>query len=241
MVAEENLIIIGGGPRPSSVMQKFADLATVDNQGNVLVITWATDSPEEYAEAFLADFSPHFGGTTQVSIARPYSDAAREEFGEQLARASGVFFTGGDQSYVMDVIDADPTNMLFNSLHSAYAAGVVFGGTSAGTAIMSNPMIVGDCEGGVTPLRAGLGLLDPRILVDQHFSQRRRKGRLLAALNQTHLNVGVGIDEGTAIYVRDRRRYFVMGENHVKVYSRRADSSRFDEDIYADGESFEIL
>lgn len=235
--AQEKLVIIGGGKRPPEVLKKFVNWA--DNE-RILIVSWASDEPEEYTEAFLKDLSPHFTGIADASNARPQTIQQQNVFIEQLSKATGVFFTGGDQTNIMNTLEAPGGNEMMIKLQEAYSNGIVFGGTSAGTAIMSETIITGDMEEGVTPLRKGFGFLAPEIIVDQHFTQRKRKKRLLSALTQTHKNIGIGIDESTALYVTNKDQYEVAGTNQANVFVRSANDNSYLETKFSNGETFDF-
>jgi cyanophycinase len=219
--AQERLVVIGGGPnRPPAAMKTFADWS--GKKGNILVIAWASEIPVEVAAGITRDIKPHFRGTIEVSLNPPLTDEARAEFLAQLSRAGGVFFSGGNQTRIMDVFSATGGDRVRSAIEKAYAAGVAFGGTSAGTAIMSPMMILGDAKAGVRMDR-GLGFLKPRgatqdLIVDQHFSQRNRSPRLIYAMASTKTSFGIGIDEDTALLVRDREFAEVVGEHSVRVF-----------------------
>ena len=136
---------------------------------------------------------------------------------EALARATGVFFSGGDQARVMDAL-ADPS--LLAAVRSRHAEGVVYGGTSAGTAIMSAIMITGDgdftvIDAAKVDVRPGLGLLEGAI-VDQHFVKRQRENRLFGLVIAHPQERGIGIDEDTALLVEGREAE-VVGSGPVVV------------------------
>ena len=154
-------------------------------------------------------------------------DKQKSAFLNQLDRATGVFFTGGDQNRIMDVLRDES---LLTQLQKQYHAGIVFGGTSAGTAIMSHTMIRGDNGDDVidpssVPSRPGLGLLTD-LIVDQHFIKRRRENRLLSLLLTSKETLGVGIDEGTALGIEDGRYAKVLGPKQVMVIDKEAPMRR---------------
>ena len=114
---------------------------------------------------------------------RPLDAEKRVKFVEQLNSASGVFFSGGDQNRIMDVL-ADEG--LFQMIKSKYNSGTPFGGTSAGAAVMSDPMMTGEADlkildGTKVGVRKGLGLL-PSVIFDQHFLVRQRHNRLFGLI-----------------------------------------------------------
>ena len=136
-----------------------------------------------------------------------------------LAQSSGIFFTGGDQLRITSVLGGTPFH---HALMESWSRGLVVAGTSAGASMMSGTMIVGgDAE--QTPARntvsmaRGMGLWEDAV-IDQHFSQRGRIGRLLAAVAQNPQTLGIGIDENTAAIVElKNHRLTVCGEGTVLV------------------------
>jgi len=229
--AETRLVLVGGGDRPREAMSRFVAWAG-GASARILVIPWASAEPKEICEALLEDLKPHGPGETACGPfatldaqgkAAPLDEGGRTELKARLSRATGIFFTGGDQSRIMDVL-ADPA--LLAALRERYAAGVVFGGTSAGTAIMSSTMITGDgdftvIDGEKVGVRAGLGLL-PGVIVDQHFVKRQRQNRLFGLVLRSPRERGVGIDEGTALLVTGKWKAEVVGSGPVVLVDARA-------------------
>ncbi len=125
-----------------------------------------------------------------------------EEARAFLAQADFVWFPGGDQERLMRELRELE---LVDAVHAAHARGAVVGGTSAGAAVMSARMIAGPpnedgLRANVASIAEGLGLW-PGVVVDQHFVQRDRYGRLIAAVLDAPEIVGVGISERTAAIV----------------------------------------
>ncbi len=148
----------------------------------------------------------------------PQSITKQYDFVRNLQQATGVFFSGGDQSLIMDTFQIPGGSMVQRALVEAYHNGIVFGGTSAGTAIMSRNMITGSIQDdGQVPIGIGLGFLPPHVIVDQHFSQRDREARLLRAKTQSGTKIGIGIDEDTAIIVRNKSEIRVDGDHSVRI------------------------
>lgn len=136
-----------------------------------------------------------------------------------LDRVTGVFFTGGDQLRITSTLGG---TFFHRYLKKRHQAGAVVAGTSAGASMMSATMIVGGVAE-ETPARntvqmaAGMGFWSAAV-VDQHFSQRGRIGRLLSALAQNPTLLGVGIDENTAIEVNlSAESFVVLGQSTVTV------------------------
>jgi cyanophycinase len=125
-----------------------------------------------------------------------------------------VFFTGGDQERITTVIGGTRTDSLLHEL-----TGTVIAGTSAGAAAMSGTMIVEGDAPGITraSVRTGPGLeFLPGVLIDQHFAERGRVNRLLSAVALYPHELGLGIDEDTAI-LADTEHFEVIGSGSVTV------------------------
>lgn len=145
-------------------------------------------------------------------------DAAEDNRLKQLREASGIFFTGGNQLRIATMIGGTPIARLVRERN---ARGVPVGGTSAGASILSDHMIVAGTEGGSPTssnvrLAPGLGLTN-RLVIDQHFRQRDRLGRLLAALAYNPFSVGIGLDEDTAAFIGPDNTLEVVGSGAVTV------------------------
>ncbi|MCB9562515.1 MAG: cyanophycinase [Kofleriaceae bacterium] len=145
-------------------------------------------------------------------------DASRADWYAYLEQATGIFLTGGDQLRLSTILGGTPIAKL---LRSQNARGVSIGGTSAGAAILSEHMIAFGTEG-ATPL-AGAAVLAPgfgltnRVIIDQHFRQRDRLGRLLSALAYNPFATGLGLDEDTAAFLDPDDRVEVVGSGAITV------------------------
>jgi cyanophycinase len=218
------LVIVGGGDRPPEAMARFVAWAG-GASAHILVLPWASAEPTESCDAIVAELEPHgpaeavCGAHATLDAkgkAAPLDEAKKAATLAQLSTASGVFFTGGDQARIMDVL-ADPA--LLAAVRARFAAGVVFGGTSAGAAVMSARMITGEgdftvIDGDEVEERPGLGLLGG-VIVDQHFVRRQRENRLFGLVLKHPEERGVGIDEDTALVVSDGRDAEVVGRGPV--------------------------
>jgi cyanophycinase len=146
------------------------------------------------------------------------ADCAAPEALELLEGATGVFLTGGDQLRLSTTLGGTPVARLLRRLN---AAGVPVAGTSAGASFLSEHMIARGGEGS-TPrsdmvnLAPGLGLTN-RFVIDQHFRQRDRLGRLLAALAYNPFVIGLGLDEDTAAFFGPDDRFDVVGSGAITV------------------------
>jgi len=137
---------------------------------------------------------------------------------EVLQRATGVFFTGGNQLRLSTLIGGTPVAKTVRQMN---AAGVPVAGTSAGAAFISEHMIAFGDEGstpiaGSVRLAPGMGLTN-RFIIDQHFRQRDRLGRLLTALAYNPFAVGIGLDEDTAAFIAPDNTVHVEGSGGITV------------------------
>jgi cyanophycinase len=137
---------------------------------------------------------------------------------ERLEQATGIFFTGGNQLRLTTLLGGTPVARLVRARN---AGGVTVGGTSAGASILSEHMIAFGDEGasvvsGSVRLAPGLGLTN-RFIIDQHFTQRDRIGRLLTALTYNPFAVGIGLDEDTAAFISPDETVEVEGSGGVTI------------------------
>jgi cyanophycinase len=137
---------------------------------------------------------------------------------ERIEQATGIFFTGGNQLRLTTLLGGTPVAKLVRARN---AQGVTVGGTSAGASILSEHMIAFGDEGssvvsGSVRLAPGLGLTN-RFIIDQHFTQRDRLGRLLTALAYNPFAVGIGLDEDTAAFIGPDETVEVEGSGGVTV------------------------
>jgi len=213
------LLIIGGAEDKEGdcrILKRFVAESGGRN-ARIAVLTVATEYPHqvgsEYAEIFR-----RLGATDVYVLDIPdrMSANATNCFAP-VEECSGVFFTGGDQLRITGLLGG---TVLGQILHRLYERGVIIAGTSAGASVMSDTMIIGGEAG--SPKKAalamapGLGLLRA-VVIDQHFAQRGRIGRLLSAVAQNPYVLGVGIDEDTAILVDADARFSVVGSQTVTV------------------------
>lgn len=217
-----HLVLIGGGDKPADAMRKFVELAGGKDAPIVVIPTASgeADAPEYYEKLFREEL----GCTDAVSLRiRSRADASRPDFVALARKARGVFFGGGDQIRITNALLGAPVG---DAIAAAFASGAVVGGTSAGTACQSEKMITG--EGDFTQVRTrsvelwqGLGFLPPDVVVDQHFLRRQRQNRLLSVVLESPELLGVGVDEGTAIWVRPDGTLQVLGESGVLVFDAK--------------------
>lgn len=213
------LLIIGGHEDRSEGNVILRQLANLVGSGKLVVATVASEQPdsmwEEYEDTMRAVGIRHLYHLQVESRADAESTTAMRV----LEKARGVFFTGGDQLRLTTIIGDTP---VFSRCHEIFVNGGVIAGTSAGAAVMSETMIVsgtGDASpriGELLQLAPGFGLAKD-MLIDQHFAERGRLGRLMGVVAQNPRILGVGIDENTAIEVEPSRRFRVIGKGGVTV------------------------
>ncbi|MEP6992926.1 MAG: cyanophycinase [Acidobacteriota bacterium] len=228
-----HLVIVGGGPIPDSILDRFFLLA--GGKGvRIVVFPMASEDPDAGLE-----MAEHFRklGARADRIVLTHEQADQEDAAARLKGVSGIWFGGGDQSRLTAALHRTRTEV---EIWERYREGAVIGGTSAGAAVMSTPMLTGDEKkpGGDRPpekdssdafmtiardnvvTAEGFDLL-PHAIVDQHFVRRRRNNRLLSLVLEHPDRVGVGIDESTALEVGPDGLWRVLGSSVAVVFDPR--------------------
>jgi cyanophycinase len=214
------LFAIGGAEaklRRRTVLGAFV-AAAGGIDARIAVVSSASSLGAEVVEVYKTVFTAL--GAREVISLRPESraQARNPDLVEPLKTAGAVFMTGGNQLKLSSLITGTPFG---DAIHDAYHRGATVGGTSAGASILAEHMIAFGA-GGSTPkqrmsqLSAGLGLLRG-VVIDQHFEQRNRYGRLLSLVAQSPSLLGIGVDEDTAAVISDGTRLEVIGRGAVTV------------------------
>jgi cyanophycinase len=223
--------MVGGGPRPTALMVRFVELAGGPQRAQIVVLPMASGEAEASGKAQTEEFVELGARASNLNVSR--QQALLEETARALDEATGIWFNGGDQTRLMAAIHGTP---LEAAILARYRAGAALGGNSAGTAVMSDPMITGDerrpggdrkeldeafltIERGNVVTGPGLGVL-PGAIVDQHFVRRKRHNRLLSLVLE-HALLGLGIDESTAVEVGPDGVWRVLGDGAAVVYDAR--------------------
>ena len=213
------LVAIGGAEKKGGdalIIDRIVDLAGGDD-GHIVVVPTASrrkDTADRYAHIFT---SRGIGQVSSLTI-QSREDAKGEEVLEQLEAATLVFLTGGKQLRLSTVLGGTRVG---DCIRRLYKSGIHVAGTSAGAAFLSEHMIAGG-RSGATPtdlsvrLATGLGLTN-RLIIDQHFRERDRLGRLLAAVALTPYLIGIGLDEDTAVFLGPTGEFEVVGTGGVTV------------------------
>jgi cyanophycinase len=212
-----HLVLNGGGAKPREVMEKFIELAGGPEAG---IVVFPTASGEADTGQYYRDLLQDEYGCSHVSVAEVKSrdDAMQTVIRDQVLAADGIFFSGGDQRRITRALHDTPVG---DAVVAAWQRGAVIGGTSAGTACQSDLMITGDGDftiltAGNVELWTGLGIFKG-VIVDQHFVARQRQNRLISVVLEHPRLLGVGVDEGTAVWVRPDGTFKVLGTGWVMV------------------------
>lgn len=210
------IIPIGGNLNDARILDRFVALCG-DSGARIAVIPTASAEPG-MGTFYERLFARH--GVAQVKALNfeQRSDCDDHDWLSWLGDATGVFLTGGNQLKLSTTLGGTPVAKL---LRARNAEGVHVAGTSAGAAFLSEHMIASGDEGatphaGMVTMCAGLGLTN-RVIIDQHFRQRDRLGRLLTALAYNPFAVGLGVDEDTAAFIGPDDVVEVVGTGGVTV------------------------
>lgn len=227
------LMAIGGAEdrqQDPIILRRFVELCGGSN-ARILVMTTASGVPDQS----WAGYEPVFKGLGVENCEhldmRSAEEANTPEVVDHILSADGIFMSGGDQRRLMSTMwETEAARAMHIAFH---ARGCCIAGTSAGAAAMSRQMLaVGDTpalpQKEAVSLDIGLGFVSNAI-IDQHFSQRRRLGRLLSAMAQRPDMLGVGIDEDTALLIERGQAIEVIGKGAVTLVDGRDMDSNFQE------------
>jgi cyanophycinase len=216
-----NLLVIGGAEdkyNERRILKKFLSLAG-EEEAEILIVPVSSDFPEFAADVYVQAFRNIGVKSPRVLRATSRQDVFNADADTLLEGVSGVFITGGDQMRLVSILGGTKFSQKLAQLVSE--TNIVVAGTSAGAAGMSSSMIV---RGESTPhpqknsvrLSPGLGFLK-NIIIDQHFTERGRISRLITAVSYNPYNLGIGIDENTAIILDKEGVLEVFGEGTVTI------------------------
>jgi cyanophycinase len=215
-----HLLIIGGAEdklRHKTILTRFVSLAGGPT-ARILVISTASSLGDEATDLYAQVFRQL--GVAEVNAVRPLlrEEADTPRVAEMVDEATAVFLTGGNQLRLAAVVGG---TRLGRALVENHRRGLVVAGTSAGASAIASHMVAFGTAGAtpkqrMTQMSAGLGLL-PGVVIDQHFEQRNRIGRLLALVAQSPGLLGIGIDEDTAALVAPTGLLEVIGKGSVTI------------------------
>ena len=226
------IIPIGGGEDRVKEMQIHRKFVELSGGADAYIVVIPTASMlSETGDDYNRIFSGLGAGKVDSLPITRRLDCENPEFFEMLDRATGIFITGGNQLRLSAILGG---TLLVTKIRRQNAAGVPVAGTSAGASIMSEHMVAGGqgnespAEGTVT-LAPGIGLTNA-VIIDQHFTQRNRLGRLLTASSFNPFLIGLGIDEDTAAFIGPDNVLEVVGSGTVTVVdaSKLTHSSMWD-------------
>ncbi len=215
--AKGPLIVIGGGEDKEEDRIILREIARHLDGGRLVLATVASHEPEGYFDVYQKAFED-LGVTDLVELyVKDRAETLDPEKLRLLDEAAGVFFSGGDQLRIASQIGDTPVEQRIREIHGR---GGVIAGTSAGASVMSETMLVKGTSGeshkiGDLHMAPGLGFIRDAI-IDQHFAERGRFGRLLGAVAHNPRELGIGIDEDTAL-VLDGDRFEVIGSGCIYV------------------------
>lgn len=214
------ILIIGGAEdklNERHILRKFVEMSG-GKKASILIIPVPSDFPAAAAEIYKNIF--YDLGISKVSVLKATSrkDILKVNPVSVFKGITGVFLTGGDQMRLSSILGG---TKLLSHLKKKISNGIVLAGSSAGAASLSSTMIVRG-EPSIQPLKdairlcPGLGVLK-NIIIDQHFTQRARLSRLITAVAYNPSNLGIGIDENTAIHIRKNGILEVLGGGTVTI------------------------
>jgi cyanophycinase len=218
------IVPVGGAEEKegrAEVLRRFVTVSGGD-AARIAIIPTAS-SLEDTGKRYETIFRELGAKETTVLNFKSRGDCEKPDWLAQLDRSTAIFLTGGNQLRISTVIGGTPVAKAIRRLN---ASGVTVGGTSAGAAILSEHMIAFGGEG-ATP-RAGQATLAPgfgmtnRVIIDQHFRQRDRLGRLLSALSYNPFAVGLGLDEDTAAFIDPDDVIHVVGAGSITILDTSA-------------------
>jgi cyanophycinase len=211
------LLIIGGDEKAEEAHKVLETVAQKAKGGSLLLVTTASHAhSQEIANEYIKIFKELGVQKIEVLDVRERAEAYDKASARRCAEARVIFLTGGDQLRITSQMGDSP---VYRCMKENYATGGLLVGTSAGAAVMSTTMIIGgpsDESNRVSALdmASGLGLLED-VVIDTHFAERGRIGRLLGAVAQNPRNLGIGLDAGTAILVEQGECFRVIGSGAV--------------------------
>jgi len=217
----------------SDVLERFVALAGGE-QARVAIIPTASEEAEEAGKRYVKVFGKMGVAEADWLRVERREDANADPALDLLRKATGIFITGGDQARLVALLAG---TLVMECIRQRNAEGIVVAGTSAGASIVSAHLMSGGtglagpsndaaARKGMVELVAGFGLLQD-VIVDQHFSQRGRMGRLLATFAANPGLLGIGLDEDTAVLIDREGMLEVLGSNMVTIIDGRDATSDY--------------
>ncbi|MCL8006883.1 cyanophycinase [Gelidibacter japonicus] len=251
------LVIIGGGSRPSAMIDRIIKESGIDKSGYGIILPMSSSEPDSavyYAsKQFIEKGLKNIYGLNFVK-----DELLTTSKVDSIKNAKMIYISGGDQNRFMDIVAGTDIE---KAIHNSYSNGNLIAGTSAGAAVMSKMMITGaelkhpeyastfrNIDADNIEIGTGLGMLT-NVIIDQHFVKRSRYNRLISAVIEHPEMLGIGIDEATAILVSGSNAE-VIGDSQVITLKNPKGSKNVHDDklgahglqlnIYLPGEHFSL-
>jgi cyanophycinase len=215
---EGTLMIIGGHEREGDeeILKEMVRRIHRRKDQRLLLMTVASREPEELIKDYRRIFKALGVEEVEVMDIRAREDAFSEDNIRKCEGHPTLFFIGGDQLRITSQLGDSP---IYQCIRENFMTGGMIVGTSAGAAVMPATMLVSglaedSSEMSAIGMAPGFGLIDG-VIIDTHFAERGRIGRLLSAVAQNPRNLGIGIDEDTAIIVKGGQSFKVIGSGAV--------------------------
>lgn len=213
------LIIIGGNEKKDQDGDILRKVANEVGDGKLCIVTVASSIGDELWESYRTIFK-NLGvkKMSHLDVVHRSENIDHKAY-DTVKDATAVFFTGGDQLKITSELGG---TIVYDRILEIYQQGGILAGTSAGASVMGDIMMIqGQSDasfriGSALKMSSGLGLAS-NMLIDQHFAERGRIGRLLGAVAHNPKFLGIGIDEDTAIVLEDKVGFYVMGSGAVYV------------------------
>jgi cyanophycinase len=221
---EGTLIVIGGNEEKEGYRPILELIAKRARTGKLVVVTIATEEPEEQWNRYQKTFKELGVDRLEQFDARSREELLSQSRPELLDEGTVIFFAGGDQMKITSKFGGTP---LCDRMRQLYAQGALIAGTSSGASVMAEVMMAaGEGESShqgqeSVRLAPGLGLISG-VIIDQHFAERGRMGRLLGGVAQNPRLLGIGIDEDTALVLRGHEQAAVIGSGAVYIIDGRS-------------------
>jgi cyanophycinase len=217
------LIVIGGREDKIGDALILREVARHVGNGKLVVTAVASSQPDGIFEEYDAVFRKIGVKRVENLAVQSREDAANPKTVRVLDDANAIFFTGGDQLKITSQIGGTP---VYDRIREIYLSGGVVAGTSAGASVVCGTMLTAG-TGRTSPrlgesvqMAPGLGFIR-NVIIDQHFAERGRMGRLLAAVAQNPRTLGLGIDENTAVVIDKGESFYVVGAGAVYAVDGR--------------------
>ena len=251
------LFIIGGGSRPSAMVDRIIKETGIDKAGYGIILPMSSVAPDS-AVYFAKKQFVEKGINTIYGLNFVKNEKLTKSKIDSIKNAKLIYISGGDQNKFMEIVAGTDIE---KAIHESYKNGNLIAGTSAGAAVMSKQMISGkelkhtkyaatfkNIEADNIEIKTGLGMLT-NVIIDQHFVKRSRYNRLISAVIEHPDMLGIGIDESTAILVigdsaevvGDAQVIVLKNGNKSKnVHEEKLGAHNLQLNIYLPGETFKL-